>query len=61
MKLLQEQEAETNTSRRRDDELISVQKPGKRPSIMLSYAKTRSKRLSTDIPRWMTLNQETGY
>jgi hypothetical protein len=61
MKLLQEQDAETDATRRRKDELISVQQTRKRISIMLSCAKTRSKRLSTDIPRWMTSNWETWY
>ena len=31
-------------------------RPKKRPSIILNYDKTISKKISTDVPRWMTSN-----
>ena len=35
-------------------------RPEKGPSIMPSYVKTRSKKLSIDVPKRMSSNSETG-
>jgi hypothetical protein len=56
MKLLQEQEAETDASRRRDDELISVQQTREKDFHNAQLFQDKIKEALTDIPRWMTSN-----